>query len=35
MSITALPKLIRTIQKLNGSKGALSLGAKQLKAAFI
>lgn len=31
MSITALPKLIRTIQKLNGSKGALSLGAKQLK----
>ena len=31
MSITALPKLIRTIQKLNGSKGAISLGAKQLK----
>lgn len=31
MNITSLPKLIRTIQKLNGSKGALSLGAKQLK----
>lgn len=31
MSITALPKLIRTIQKLNGSKGAISLGANQLK----
>lgn len=31
MSIITLPKLISTIQKLNGSKGAFSLGAKQLK----
>lgn len=31
MSIISMPKLIRTIQQLQGSKGALSLGSKQLR----